>query len=329
MHSADNNSGTSLSRPSDRRSKRVALRSSLGAWCLGSLSLIACAKGHNEWAPEGRPPAERGPSGSETPGKNGEDPAAAAPNAMSTSNCATIDTGYTPRIDPARFVGKVDNPLFPLVPGTTFTYSGEKRNIETTVTPNTRDILGVKTIEVHDVVTEGGKVVTDALRWYAQDKAGDVWYFGAEAKALDGVRVTSTDGSWESGKDGAQPGLIVPAKATVGQEWRRGYHPCFMEDQVKVLAIDANVNTSGKSFTKCLQTAESTVLDPSVKREKYYCPDNGLVLYADQVTGQREGLNEVQGPPTTPPANPFPPAPRPPAFLDAGLPQMPPMPAMP
>ena len=32
---------------------------------------------------------------------------------------------YDPVIDPANFVSKIDNPYFPLVPGTTFVYEGQ------------------------------------------------------------------------------------------------------------------------------------------------------------------------------------------------------------
>jgi len=54
---------------------------------------------------------------------------------------------YDPLIDPKNFVNKIDNPYFPLKPGTTFTYSsqteaGVERNVFS-VTHNTRVILGV------------------------------------------------------------------------------------------------------------------------------------------------------------------------------------------
>ena len=32
------------------------------------------------------------------------------------------EEAYTPKIDPARFVGQVDNEFFPLIPGTNFVY---------------------------------------------------------------------------------------------------------------------------------------------------------------------------------------------------------------
>jgi hypothetical protein len=37
----------------------------------------------------------------------------------------TVDETYNPIINSADFVAKVDNPYFPLKPGTTFIYQGE------------------------------------------------------------------------------------------------------------------------------------------------------------------------------------------------------------
>jgi hypothetical protein len=56
-------------------------------------------------------------------------------------------TPYHPTIDPAHFVTTIDNPFFPLVPGTTFVYEGQTpdglEHDEFAVTHNTRVILGV------------------------------------------------------------------------------------------------------------------------------------------------------------------------------------------
>src|SRR6266536_2606106 len=64
---------------------------------------------------------------------------------------------YDPVIDPSNFVARVDNPYFPLRPGTTFIYEGRTaedfEHDEFAVTHNTRVILGVTCVEVHDTVT--------------------------------------------------------------------------------------------------------------------------------------------------------------------------------
>ena len=91
-------------------------------------------------------------------------------------------TPYHPTIDPGQYVATIDNPFFPLVPGTTFVYEGQMpdglEHDEFAVTHNTRVILGVTCTEVHDTVTTNGVLTEDTLDWFAQDKSGNVWYFG-------------------------------------------------------------------------------------------------------------------------------------------------------
>src|SRR5690242_12401418 len=85
-----------------------------------------------------------------------------------------------PGINPANFVHHVTNPFFPLKPGTTFFYLGEKDGVpnsnQVSVTHATKRILGVTTTVVHDQVFEAGVLSEDTFDWYAQDVAGNVWY---------------------------------------------------------------------------------------------------------------------------------------------------------
>ena len=107
---------------------------------------------------------------------------------------------YSPAIDPTNFVATIDNPYFPLVPGTTFIYEGQTANglehNEFAVTHNTRVIDGVTCVEVLDTVKLNGELTEDTLDWFAQDKDGNVWYFGENSEELDGGLVTSIDGSF-------------------------------------------------------------------------------------------------------------------------------------
>src|SRR5262245_16378218 len=109
---------------------------------------------------------------------------------------------YEPNIDPAHFVNGVDNRYFPLVPGTVFDYSVVETNetVQTTVTRDTRGVMGVTCVVVHDVARSGGVVVEDTFDWYAQDDTGTVWYFGEDTTAFD-AGAMSKEGSWEAGVD--------------------------------------------------------------------------------------------------------------------------------
>ena len=133
------------------------------------------------------------------------------------------------RLDPADFVSQTDNPYWPMAPGSTWVYEetdaeGNVQRVEVTVTERTRSILGIAATVVHDVVTESGVVKEDTYDWYAQDESGNVWYLGEDTKEYEDGKVVSTKGSWEAGRDGAQPGIIVPAQPEVGLNYRQEYY---------------------------------------------------------------------------------------------------------
>ncbi len=138
------------------------------------------------------------------------------------------DEPYNPVIDPANFVAGVDNPYFPLVPGTKFVYEGlsdgEMEHNEVVVTHDTRDILGVTCVVVHDTVSVAGVVIEDTYDWYAQDKDGNVWYMGEDTKEYEDGEVVSTEGSWEAGVDNAKPGVIMWAAPQPGEPYYQEYY---------------------------------------------------------------------------------------------------------
>jgi hypothetical protein len=207
-----------------------------------------------------------------------------------------VDTTYNPTIDPADFVDGVDNPLFPLVPGTTWVYmnpSGER--IETTVTAERKMILGISCVQVHDQSIVDGEVVEDTLDWYAQDTAGNVWYMGEDTKELEGGQVTSTLGSWTAGVNGAEPGIVMAAAPVAGSPaYRQEYLACEAEDMGQVLATNESVTVPAGSYTGCVKTHDYTPLEPDLNEEKYYCPGVGIALTVDVAAGGvREELISV------------------------------------
>ncbi len=205
-----------------------------------------------------------------------------------------VDTTYQPAIDPASFVAAVDNPLFPLVPGTTWTYAEGSGVVTTTVTEDTKIIMGVTCVVVHDTLTDGGQIVEDTFDWYAQDESGAVWYFGEDTKEYEQGVVSSTAGSWTGGVDGALPGILIPATPKVGDpEYRQEYYACEAEDVGQVVAVDEAVTVPFGSYTGCLKTHDTSKIEPTVSETKFYCPDVGLVLSVDDVTGEREELTAL------------------------------------
>src|SRR5262249_39339448 len=139
-----------------------------------------------------------------------------------------------PVIDPSNFVGVINNPYLPMVPGTTFTYVSQTADgVETNVvfvTHNTKVILGVTCTEVHDTVTLNGELTEDTLDWLAQDKQTNVWYFGENTKQLAGGLVVGLEGAFTAGVDGAKPGIIMEGNPKVGDFYRQEFSPGEAED---------------------------------------------------------------------------------------------------
>lgn len=185
---------------------------------------------------------------------------------------------YDPTIDPASFVAGVDNMYFPLVPGTVFHYAVQETDeqVTVTVTSDTKVVIGVTCTIVHDQAMSGGMVVEDTLDYYAQDKDGTLWYFGEDTTEYSGA-TSSKEGSWESGIDGAKPGVIIPGHPKVGQSYRQEYLEGEAEDEGEILALDASVTVAAGSFSACLKTRDFSKLEPDVEENKFYCPGTGQV----------------------------------------------------
>lgn len=194
------------------------------------------------------------------------------------------DAAYSPSIDKANFVKAIDNPYFPLKPGTKFVYEGVrsegKEHNEVQVTNETKEIIGVNCVVVRDNVTLNGKLIEKTLDWYAQDKNGNVWYFGEDAKEYENGTIIGTKGSWEAGVDGAKPGIVMEAKPQVGNTYRQEYYKGAAEDMAEVLSLNESVSVPYGSFKKCLMTKEWTGLDPGVVENKYYATGIGPIMTA-------------------------------------------------
>jgi len=205
---------------------------------------------------------------------------------------------YAPNIDPAHFVSGVNNPYFPLVPGTVFTYmTVETGELDTvTVTSDTIELMGVTCMVVHDVATDADVVHEDTLDYYAQDDQGTLWYMGEDTTEIDGTMM-STEGSWRAGVDGAQPGMIIEGTPHVGDTYRQEFLAGEAEDQGEVVALDASITVPAGSFTGCMLTRDFTALEPDVEEAKLYCPGTGNVeAHTTKGGAETEQLISVTGP---------------------------------
>jgi hypothetical protein len=209
---------------------------------------------------------------------------------------------YAPKIDPSNFVKEVDNPYFPLKPGTTWVYEGQTEDgterVKDTILRETKRVMGVECVVLHDRVWENGELIEDTFDWHAQDREGNVWYFGENSREIENGEIVSKQGSFEAGVDGALPGIIMPADPKVGDSYRQELSPGEAVDMAEVISLDGAalndaVTTPYDDFSEdVLVTKDWNPLEPEILEHKYYAPGVGLIGEV-KITGPSEKVELV------------------------------------
>jgi hypothetical protein len=207
---------------------------------------------------------------------------AAAAASPPPGELAPIHGTYAPKIDPANFVTSIDNRYLPYKPGTKIHFVGVRGTTRQTdnqvVLRRTKRILGITCTVVRDTVSEHGRAVERTDDWYAQDKQGNVWYMGEDSFERNKAgRFVKADDSWESGVNGAKPGIIMPADPKPGDAYRQEYYPPGKAlDEARVVRLGAKRTVPYGSFTHVLVTSEFSPAEPQTER-KYYAPGIGEI----------------------------------------------------
>jgi hypothetical protein len=215
--------------------------------------------------------------------------------AQATAPVSAGPAGVHVRPSAARFThGQVTNRWFPLKPGTRTVYRGvdgaDPVVDVVTVTRHTKTIQGVTCRTVHDRLFSQGHLTERTSDWYAQTKRGTVWYFGERTAELDAKgHVTTREGSWMTGRDGARPGIFMTAHPRVGQTHQQEDFPGHAEDRFRIIDTAAAVRVPILATQHALLTKEWTPLEPGVVDHKYYVRDLGVVREVT-VKGPTESL---------------------------------------
>jgi hypothetical protein len=211
--------------------------------------------------------------------------------ALAAAGCSSRHESLLPK----HFAAQIDNPWFPLKPGTTYVYRGRKDGKPSRevleVTHLTKTIQGVRATVLHDNLYLDGKLGERTTDWYAQDADGNVWYLGEATAELDSKgRITSTEGSWQAGVNGAEPGIYMPAHPKVGESFSQEFYKGHAEDHFKVLSLHASARVPYVSSQQALLTKEWTPLEPGVIDHKVYVRGIGTVLEQQVGGGERAEL---------------------------------------
>jgi hypothetical protein len=210
---------------------------------------------------------------------------------------------YTIDITAADFAAAIDNPYLPFIPGSKWIYEarledGTVERNEVEVLQETRNVNGVTATVIHDTVFVDGQLVEETFDWYAQDTNGNVWYLGEEVDNYENGALVDHAGSWEWGRDGALPGIIMWAdpSAHMNEEYYQEYYAGEAEDQGQVLSVAESVSVPFGSFEDVVKTYDFSAIDPDLKENKFYSSGIGLIKEVNLTTGEEVVLVEFTAP---------------------------------
>jgi hypothetical protein len=197
----------------------------------------------------------------------------AAP-AQAPSPAGWVDT-FT--VDKKDFASSGSNEFFRLEPGYVLVLARGNERLVITVLEETRLVDGVETRVVEERESIGGRLGEVSRNFFAFNRADQgVYYFGEEVDIYKNGRVVAHEGAWESGKNGARFGLMMPGQPKVGARFCQEVAPGVAMDRAEIVALDASLKTPAGEFKNCLKTAETSPLE-SGKEYKLYAPGIGLV----------------------------------------------------
>jgi hypothetical protein len=199
------------------------------------------------------------------------------------SKSSSLPQGTKPvKLDPADFTTTIDNPYWPIRPGSHWVYreveDGEVHRDDVTVTNQTKTLGGIEARVVHDRVSQNGETLENTDDYYAQDSDGNLWYLGEDTSEYKNGKLKTKEGSWAYGVDGAQPGVIVPASPKQGMKYREEYYAGHAEDAAEILSVGSQVQVPYGRFHNAVLTRNFSTIEPTVEEMKLYAKGVGPVM---------------------------------------------------
>jgi hypothetical protein len=156
--------------------------------------------------------------------------------------------------------------------------TGEAIPIRVESTPR-RETTSVADVDVTVVAVsdyEDGALVEQTDDYYAQDRAGIVYYLGERVDDYEDGEVVGHHGQWLAGEDGHRAGVFMPTRLEVGTEFEQERAEGVAEDRSTVVARGVSVTVPAGTFADCIETEDYDPIDDVTER-KFYCAGVGLV----------------------------------------------------
>ncbi len=231
----------------------------------------------------------------EEEGGNGATSTSASSNSSAKEDDDEDEEGgeHNMAFDPCNFSSEIHNPYMPLSKyvGKTLTFAGNSTEdgefvqVEEvwTVLSNTTEVADVQTLTVRIQEYEDGKLVQEALQYYAQGKDGVVYYFGEDVVDVgNGAEIENDDESWTVGDDTAAPGIAMPARPATGIGFGYDYVnvPGIAHEFSEIKGLNESVSVEFGSFYNAL-VANNYDFNEGKTSQEFYVPGVGLVKEVD------------------------------------------------
>lgn len=181
----------------------------------------------------------------------------------------------------------IDNEWLPMKLGTKWAYEGTAlddegnnvdRRIEFTVTDLTKEIQGIRTLVLWIEDFNNGKGTEKELSFYAQDKDGNIWYFGEHPEDFENGSFVSA-ATWIAGLQDAKPGIVLSGEPKLGMpNLYQGWGPAVeWSDFGRVEKMGLDVCVPVDCYKNVLENAESSLGEPGAFQLKYYARGVGEI----------------------------------------------------
>jgi hypothetical protein len=151
--------------------------------------------------------------------------------------------------------------------------------VESTPRRESGSVAGLEVTVVAVSDYEDGALVEQTDDYYAQDRAGAVYYLGERVDDYEDGKVVGHHGQWLAGEDGHRAGVFMPARVEIGTEFAQERVPGVAEDRSTVVATGLTVTVPAGTFADCIETEDYDPID-DVTEHKFYCAGVGLVREA-------------------------------------------------
>ena len=228
--------------------------------------------------------------------------------ALCVAGCGNHSDDGKKKADAAQQSGKgrfsnptrIDNPYFPLRPGTRYTLGGTEyqdgekvtHHVVFVVTDLTKTVDGVRARVVWDRDYAEGKLAEGELAFDAQDDAGNVWSYGEYPEEYEAKKPPVAPATWFPGLAGAKPGiLMLAAPRPSGASYLQGLAPKIQfADRARVKKKLKRLCVPAGCYDDVIVIEEWTPEEPGAKQLKYHAPGVGTIRVGFESGAQRESL---------------------------------------